>query len=147
MFGKSKDKMKDYFTTLENLNTSMNNDAKRNRRLGSYTTQLPLNEKELEMVQQARKLLNGAANTALTNDEKKRIDFFSKGFKISEYFFDLYNSKDNSEQKGSDLKGFLKNSIAGDSMMLNVAASSDFLQKTNIIIDKIVKQKKAILSK
>ena len=132
MFGSANNIMKDYFVTLENLNTSMNNDPKRNRRLGSYITQLPLNENELKLVQEARNLLDKAAKKTSSVDEKKRIEFFSTGFKVSEYFFDLYNSKVYNEQKVAELKNYLKNTIAGDSMMLNIATDSDFLQKMNL---------------
>lgn len=141
MFGQAKYKMKDYFTTLENLNTSMNNDATRNRRLGSYTTQLSLNENELQMVKQARKLLDVAANSALTGDEKKRIDFFSKGFKISEGFFEIYNSTAVDMNKVNELKDYLKNTVAGNIMMLNIAGDSDFITKMTALIDNIVKVK------
>lgn len=147
MFGKAKNKMMKYFSILEDLNTSMNNDPKRNRRLGSYPTQLSLNEKELQIVKQARQLLNEAANTSLTHEEKKRIDFFSKGFKISEYFFDIYNSKAINEEKAAELKGYLKETIAGDGMMLNMAKDTDFLKTMDMIIDNIVQSKKLLLLK
>jgi hypothetical protein len=147
MFAKSSNIMKDYFTTLENLNTSMNNDATRNRRLGAYTTQLPLNEKEMQMVNHARNFLDQAISTASSKEEKKRINFFIKGFRLSQYFFDLYNSKVNIDALGDKLKKYLKENVAGDSMVLNIAKDSDFLPKTNAIIDNIVKQKKTVLSK
>ena len=147
MFAKSRNIMKDYFTTLENLNTSMNNDATRNRRLSAYTTQLPLNEKEMQMMHYAGNLLDQAVITASSNEEKERINFFAKGFRFSQYFFDLYNSKVNIDALADKLKSYLKENIAGDSMVLNIAKDLDFLPKTDAIIDNIVKQKKTVLSK
>lgn len=147
MFERAKKEMKNYFMTLEELNTSMNNDATRNRRLGSYTTQLPLNEKELRLVAQARSHLDAAKNTARNESEKKRINFFERGFKFSELFFDLYNSKSNIASKGATIKLYIQNKIAGDSMMLNEATDPNFLKKMNATIDNIVKQKTKVLSK
>ncbi|MEO6638601.1 MAG: DUF4838 domain-containing protein [Ginsengibacter sp.] len=142
MFGPAKDDMKNYFTTLENLNTCMNNDPTRNRRLNSYITQLPLSSKELQMVHQARRYLDAASIEAPDDDIKKRIDFFSKGFKISESFFDLYNFNSGAVQKGAALKKYLQNTVARDSMLLNVATDKDFIEKTNASIDQIIKAKK-----
>ncbi|MBA2561793.1 MAG: DUF4838 domain-containing protein [Chitinophagaceae bacterium] len=146
MFGKSKNKMKKYFSTLEDLNTSMNNDPTRNRRIAGYSTQLPLNEKEIQMVKQARQLIDEAAKAAKKDEEKRRIEFFSQGFKVSEYFFDIYNSKDLNNSKVTELKSFLK-TIAGNGMMLHMAKGTDFVTKMNIIVDNVVKSKKQLLLK
>lgn len=141
MFRRAKKEMKNYFVTLEELNTCMNNDATRNRRLGAYTTQLPLNENELHLLAQARSNLYAAKNKARDENEKKRIDFFERGFKLSELFFDLYNSKNNIASRGQTLKLYLQNKVAGDSMILNEATDPNFLKRTNTIIDNIVKQR------
>ena len=142
MFGKAKDQMKAYFLTLEDLNISMNNDPKRNRRIAVYSTQLSLNEKELQMVKKARQLIDEAAKTAETEEQRKRIEIFSNGFKISEYFFDIYNSKNVDENKVSALKNYLKNTVAGNSMMLNIATDTNFIKRMDLDINSVIKSKK-----
>jgi len=142
MFGKAKDQMKAYFSTLEDLNTSMNNDPERNRRIAVYSTQLLLNEKELQMVKKARQLINEAAKIAETEEERKRIEIFSNGFKIFEYFLDIYNSKNIDENKVSALKNYLKNTVAGNGMMLNIAADTNFIKKMDGDINSVIKSKK-----
>jgi hypothetical protein len=142
MFGRAKDDMKAYFSTLEDLNTSMNNDPTRNRRLAVYTTQLNLNQKELQLVGRARQLINDAANKAATDDEKKRIDLFSKGLKIFESFLDIYNnSKDLNDPKVMQLKNYLQQTVAGNNMMLNQASDTDFARAMNAQINNIIRTK------
>ncbi len=130
------------FSTLEDLNTSMNNDPERNRRIAVYSTQLLLNEKELQMVKKARQLINEAAKIAETEEERKRIEIFSNGFKIFEYFLDIYNSKNIDENKVSALKNYLKNTVAGNGMMLNIAADTNFIKKMDGDINSVIKSKK-----
>ncbi len=142
MFGKAGKQMKSYFSALENLNTSMNNDPKRNRRIGGYATQLSLNENELSLVQKARRNIDEAYSIAGTDEQKKRIDLLSQGFKISEDFFEMYNSKIVDSNKVNELKDYLKNTVAGNQMMLNMATDKDFTEKMNALIDQIIKMKK-----
>jgi len=144
MFGKAAKEMKTYFSVLENLNTSMNNYSKIDRKIGSYSTQLVLYENQLALVQQARKSIDKAYSFAAKNDQKKRIKLFSDGFKISEDFFDLYNSKTLDTAKMRDLKDYLKNEIAGNPMMLNIATDKNFLPLMDNLIDQIVKKKMMI---
>jgi len=141
MFGKAKDQMKAYFSALEDLNTSMNNDPERNRRIAVYSTQLSLNEKELQMVKKARQLINEAAKTAETDEERKRIDLFSKGLRIFESFLNIYNSKDLNETKITELKSYLQQTVAGNSMMLNIATDTDFIRKMNVGIASVIKSR------
>lgn len=142
IFGKSKILMKNYFLTLEALNTSMNNNLEQRRGIRAYITQLPLNSKELQLVHQARQYIDEAYLTAQTSDQKERIDFFSKGFRMSEGFFDLYNSDNIDVSKADNLKDYIKNTISGNQMILNEATDKNFEQKMDALIDQIVKQKK-----
>ncbi len=132
MFGKAKNQMKAYFSTLEDLNTSMNNDSSRNRRITLYFSQVNLNEKELQLVKQARQLVDEASKAAETDEERKRIDLFSKGLRIFESFLNIYNSKDLNETKITELKSYLQQTVAGNSMMLNIATDTDFIRKMNV---------------
>ena len=115
---------------------------KGNRRIGGYATQLSLNENELSLVQKARRNIDKAYSIAGTDEEKKRIDLLSQGFKISEDFFEMYNSKIVDSNKVNELKNYLKNTVAGNQMMLNMATDKDFTEKMNTLIDQIIKMKK-----
>ncbi len=143
MFGKASNQMRKYFSSLEDLNTSMNNDPKRNRRIGVYETQLALNENELSLLHNARRYIDDAYSIAQTDEEKKRIGFFSDGLKISEGFFEIYNSKQEDPNKADELKNYLKDTVAGNKMMLSIAGEANFLSTMNSLIDKIVKKKAA----
>jgi hypothetical protein len=142
MFGNASKQMKKYFLALEDLNTSMNNDPKRNRRIGGYITQVALNDKEIKLVQEARSYLNKAGPLASTDNQKERIDLFSKGFKISESFFNLYNSSTLDMNEVTELKDYLKNTVSGNQMMLNMATEKDFIDKINLAVDQVVKARK-----
>jgi len=109
----------------------------------NYIGQLALDDTRMLMVKQARQLLDAAASVnGTTGDEKNRIDFFSKGFKIPEYFFEIYNSKTVDINKVNELKDYLKNSVAGNQTILNIATDKDFLTKMDALVDQIVKGKK-----
>lgn len=142
MFGRSSSKMRTYFTALEKLNLNMNNDRRRIRGINNYLSQLGLNEKELALVHQARQNIDQAYSIARTDDQRKRIDLFSKGFKISEGLFELYNSKVVDIAKANELKDYFKNTVAGNQMMLNIATNANFLNVIDNLIDQIVKRKK-----
>ena len=71
-----------------------------------------------------------------------RIDFFSKGFKLPEYFFEIYNSKTVDVNKVNELKDYLKNTVAGNQTILFIATDKDFLTKMDALVDQIVKGKK-----
>jgi hypothetical protein len=105
--------------------------------------QLALDDARIRMVKQARQYLDDAARVSgITGNEKKRIDFFSKGFKISQSFFYLYNSKTIDSSSVNELKDYLKNTVAGNPMMLNLATDKNFLKNMDALIDQIVKAKK-----
>lgn len=145
MFGKANKQMQTYFKNLEILNTNMNNDTARRRNINGYPTQLPLNAYELSIVQNTRKVINKAYDIAETGLQKKRIELFSKGFRISEGFFDLYNSTVVDSNKVNDFKNYLMTEVAGNPMMLNIAADKDAVSKLNAIVDQVLKSRKKIV--
>lgn len=142
MFGKASGDMMGYFKDLENLNLSMDSDSKISRGINGYVTQLPLKEYELSLVESARKFINKAYSRAKTAIQKKRILLFSDGFKISEGFFELYNSKNIGDDKINAFKSYLQNTVAGNPMMLNMAVDKDFVTKMNTLIDQVLKSKR-----
>ncbi len=79
--------------------------------------------------------------------KKRGLHFFLKGFKIFEYFSDIYNYNDLNGSKAAELKSYLKDTIAGNGTMLNVAKNSNFVSMMSTIIDNIVKSKNQRLLK
>lgn len=143
MFGNASSEMHDYFNTVEQISTWLNNHIDLPTHLFNYIGQLALDGTRMLMVKQAGQLLDEAASVnGTTDDEKKRIDFFSKGFKIPEYFFEIYNSKTVDLNKVNALKDYLKNTVAGNQTILNIATDKDFLTKMDALVDQIVKGKK-----
>ena len=143
MFGNASSEMHDYFNTVEQISTWLNNHTDVPTHLFNYMGQLALDDTRMLMVKQAGQLLDAAASVnGTTDDEKKRIDFFSKGFKIPEYFFEIYNSPTADINKANELKDYLKNNVSGNQMMLNIAADKNFLTTMDALVDQIEKGKK-----
>jgi len=143
MFGNASSEMHDYFNTVEQISTWLNNHTDLPTHLFNYMGQLSLDDERMSMVKRARQFLDEAAETkGATDDEKKRIDFFSKGFKISEGFFNLYNSKVVDTSQVNEFKSYLKNTVAGNQRLLNVASDKNFVTEMDNLIDQIVKGKK-----
>ncbi len=143
LFGKASNPMHNYFNTVESISSWLNNHSGTPTHLYNYIAQLSLDETRMLLVKQARQYLDDAAKiNGTTDDERKRIQFFSNGFKISEYFFDIYNSKTADANTVNELKDYLKNTVAGNQMMLNMATDKNFLTTMDALIDQIVKMKK-----
>ena len=143
MFGNAAKQMKNYFTTVENISTWLNNHTDVPTHMFNYIGQLSLDDARMSLVQQARQFLDEAEKTGgTTEEERERIDFFSKGFKISEGLFDLYNSKIVDISQANELKDYFKNTVAGNQMMLNIATDKNFVTAMDNLIDQIVKEKK-----
>jgi hypothetical protein len=143
LFGKASKPMHNYFNEIESISTWLNNHSGTPTHMFNYMGQLALDDARIRMVKQARQYLDDAARVSgITGDEKKRIDFFSKGFKISQSFFYLYNSKTIDSSSVNELKDYLKNTVAGNPMMLNLATDKNFLKNMDALIDQIVKAKK-----
>ncbi|MGH2646478.1 MAG: hypothetical protein ACRDE8_02880, partial [Ginsengibacter sp.] len=83
-----------------------------------------------------------AYSIAQTDDQKKRIDLFSKGLKMSEGFFEIYNSKTVDMNKVNAVKDYLKNTVAGNAMMMDLSNTSNFLTDMDALLDNIISKKK-----
>lgn len=143
LFGNASKPMQNYFNEIESISTWLNNHSGTPTHMFNYIGQLALDDTRIAMVKQSRRYLEEAARVSgITADERRRIDFFSKGFKISESFFYLYNSKTVDNRGVDELKGYLKNIVAGNPLMLNIATDKNFLNNMNALIDQIVKAKK-----
>ncbi|HEY5462801.1 MAG TPA: DUF4838 domain-containing protein [Hanamia sp.] len=143
LFGKASKPMHNYFNTVESISTWLNNHSVTPTHMFNYIGQLSLDDAEMLKVKEATQFLDEAEKVnGTTDDERKRIAFFSNGFKISEYFFEIYNSKTADTDKVNELKDYLKNTVAGNERMLNIATDKDFLTKMDALVDEIVKGKK-----
>jgi hypothetical protein len=143
LFGKASKPMQNYFNEIESISTWLNNHSGTPTHMFNYIGQLALDDTRIAMVKEARQYLDEATQVSgITADERKRIDFFSKGFKISESFFYLYNSKTVDNRSVDELRNYLKNTVAGNPLMLNIATDKNFLNNMNALIDQIVKAKK-----
>lgn len=138
MFGKASNEMKNYFTTLEQLTVSMNNNPKRMRKLSVYPQQLLLDEKELAMVKQARTHLDKAAKMVKDGDEKKRLDLFSNSFRLSEYLFEVANAKQVTKQRVEEIKRYAREVVGNDPMTFYVARYQGLPQTVESAIRKSV---------
>jgi hypothetical protein len=116
MFGRAAREMKNYFIALENLTLSMNNNPTRMRKMFSFPQQLLLDEREIALVKKAREHLNKASQMVKSAEEKKRIELFSKSFRLSEYLFELANSEQVTKAKVEEVKKYAKDVLSTDTM-------------------------------
>ena len=131
MFGIGWPYMKSYFDDLEALSTSMNNNPLIARSLGYYPSQLKLDVQDSTLASNARGYINQALKVT-TGTEHQRVQFFSNGFRISESLWSIY--KKNAD---STFIPFLKDSIAGNQMYLNIATDPDFMSTMTNLINSI----------
>jgi hypothetical protein len=87
MFGPAADPMHEYFATLEQLWISLNNDVE--RKLNRWATQFSTKPTQQQTIHDCRALLDKASGLAETDEQKRRIQLFSKTFKLSENLFGL----------------------------------------------------------
>ena len=117
MFGPAREEMLAYFLGLEELWISMDADAE--RKLFRWANQFTLRPPQQEMVRAARARLDRAKTLAATPDEKRRIELFSKTFRLSEMIFDLANAEKPTKAQVEELKKYTTTVIAPDPMTMN----------------------------
>ncbi|QHT71230.1 DUF4838 domain-containing protein [Rhodocytophaga rosea] len=129
MFGKAAKPMKEYFDTLEKLTYSMDNTRDIYRKMHSFPKQLLLSPQELELVKQARTWLNQASRRTKNESEKKRIEFFSKSFRLTEYLFELTNAKEVKQEQIDEVKKYMETVILPDKMTFFGARTKGELER------------------
>lgn len=117
MFGPAQKEMLEYFLGLEELWISMDNDAE--RKLFKWVNQFNLRPPQQEMVRAARERLNKAAALAETPDQKKRVELFSKTFRLSEMIFDVANAATLEAARVAELRKYAAEVIAPDKMTMS----------------------------
>jgi hypothetical protein len=114
MFGPAADAMHEYFATLEELWISLNNDVE--RKLNRWATQFNTTPAQRQTILHCRTLLDKAASLAKTDEQKQRIELFSKTFRLSEYFFRMAAKEKVTQSEVDDVLKYAKTVIIPDPM-------------------------------
>jgi len=84
MFGSAAEPMYEYFVTLERLWVTLDNVKGPERKLFLWGRQFTVDDEDRAVIARLRKLLDRAAATARTEQQKQRIALFSKTFVLPE---------------------------------------------------------------
>jgi hypothetical protein len=144
LFGRANREMKGYFSTLEQLTQSMNNNPDRYRKMFVYPQQFLLSAPEMALVQKARGHLDKAARLALTPEEKQRIALFSKTFRLSEYLFEVANAQEIKRARLAEITRYVDEVIAPDLMTLYAARTGVLKTHVQQAVERCVAGKKII---
>lgn len=118
MFGPAAAPMFEYFATLEKLWTSLDNVEGPERKLNRWSNQFVTSESDREVIRRCRKLLDGAKSLAQTDAERKRIELFSKTFRLSEYLFEFAAAPSVSAARIEEAKRHAREAILPDPLTL-----------------------------
>ena len=127
MFGEASAEMLNYFTTLEALFLELNDDQE--RKLNRWHTQFLTDEKEREKIALTRRLLDEAAEKATGEQEKKRIDLFSKSFRLSEHLFQFAAAKRIPPEKIEEFKTYIREVIMPDPMTVYRSGGPEYVME------------------
>jgi hypothetical protein len=118
MFGPAAAPMNDYFATLEKLWTSLDNVEGPERKLNRWSNQFVTTEADREAIRRCRKLLDEAKPLARTDAERKRIELFSKTFRLSEYLIEFAAAPSVSAARIEEAKRHAREAILPDPLTL-----------------------------
>jgi hypothetical protein len=118
MFGPAAGPMFEYFATLEKLWTSLDNVEGPERKLNRWNNQFVTSEKDRETIRRCRALLDEAKSLVRTDTEKKRIELFSKTFRLSEYLFEFAAAPTVSAARIEEAKRHAREAIIPDPLTL-----------------------------
>jgi hypothetical protein len=110
--------MADYFATLEKLWTSLDNVEGPERKLNRWSNQFVTSEGDRETIRRCRTLLDEAKSFARTDAERKRIELFSKTFRLSEYLFEFAAAPSVSAARIEEAKCHAREAIIPDPLTL-----------------------------
>jgi len=118
MFGPAATPMFNYFATLEKLWTSLDNEEGPERKLNRWSNQFVTTEKDREMIRRCRALLDEARSLARTDAEKKRMELFSKTFRLSECLFEFAAAPSVSAVQIEEAKRHAREAVIPDPLTL-----------------------------
>jgi hypothetical protein len=124
MFGPAAEPMQRYFATLERLFAEQSVEAKfggsANGKKWSLTGYAPVFQRrpeDLARVREARTLLDEAARLVHTDEQKQRLDLFSKTFRLTEYLYEL-GTLGGDDAKVEEVKRYVREAIIPDRMTI-----------------------------
>lgn len=135
--------MHQYFMTMESLWVALDSTAE--RKIRKWSTQFKLDPGQREIVSRGRQLLNKALQKATSDQERQRIDLFSKTYRLAEQFFDLANANKVDPATIEQLRAYARDVIAPDPMTVYFAGDSAKLtESVNSTIEVITKGKAVV---
>jgi len=114
MFGPAADPMRDYFDTLHDLWIVLNSDQE--RKLNRWHNQFDTTPKQREQIAHCRSLLERASQFAETDEQRQRIELFSKTFGLSERFFAMAAKRKATPVEVNQLLDYARKHITPDPM-------------------------------
>lgn len=114
LFGPAAQPMYEYFTALERLWIAL--DGKSKRKLRKWDNQFLTDAEDRKAIEQCRAMLDRAREKAATEDEEKRIDLFSKSFRLSEHLFALAAAPKADPAKVEEVKRYALETLLLDPM-------------------------------
>jgi len=99
MFGPAGDSMYQYFVTLEKLWITLDNVKGPERKLFQWNRQFTADADDLNVVRRCRDLLRQAEDVAETEQQKQRIQLFSKTFAVTENLYEFAAAETISEAR------------------------------------------------
>lgn len=118
MFGPAASPMFEYFTALEKLWIALDNVAGPERKMNRWSNQFVTTEADRALIGKCRRLLDRAGALATTEAQQKRIDLFSKTFRLSEYLFEFAAASKVSAARIEAAKRHARESILSDPLAL-----------------------------
>jgi len=118
MFSSAAGPMFEYFAMLEKLWTSLDNVEGPVRKLNRWSNQFVTTEKDRETIRRCRALLDEAKSLVRSDAEQKRVELFSKTFRLSEYLFEFAAGPPVSAARIEEAKRHVQEAIIPDPLTL-----------------------------
>lgn len=127
LFPAAHSEMYGYFQTMEKLWIALDDTAE--RKLKKWSNQFEMNVDQRKLIEEGRRRLDRALSLARTGDEKKRVELFSKTYRLSEQLFSIANSKAVDPAEVDALRAHVRREIAPDPMTVFLAPDDAALVK------------------
>ncbi|HOJ38855.1 MAG TPA: hypothetical protein PK644_00115, partial [bacterium] len=118
MFGPAAAPMEEYFTRLEHLWVVLDNKKGPERKLFQWSRQLLTDEEDRAEIKACRGLLDKAIALAVTEEQKKRVDLFSRTFRLTEYLIELNAATTVEKSRLEEIRKYVVENISNDPMTL-----------------------------
>jgi hypothetical protein len=129
LFGPAAEPMAQYFTTLEELWTRLDNVEGPERKLFAWKTQFKTSDAARAEIARCRGLLDRAAGLAQTAQEKERVASFEKSFRVSEFLFALAAAEKVNRAKLEEFRAYVRDVIMPDPMTFKESGDEDIVKQ------------------